>query len=53
VKNYSDLLPIWYPPVEESMVSTTEYPIHAVTQRPTAMHHSWGSQNAWLRQIRG
>jgi len=22
-----------------------------VTQRPMAMYHSWGSQNAWLRQI--
>ena len=25
--------------------------MHAVTQRPMAMYHSWGSQNAWLRQI--
>ena len=24
-----------------------------VTQRPMAMYHSWGSQNAWLRQIHG
>ena len=22
-----------------------------ITQRPMAMYHSWGSQNAWLRQI--
>ncbi len=29
------------------------YPIHALTQRPMDMYHSWGSQNAWLRQIRG
>ena len=27
------------------------WPLHAVTQRPMAMYHSWGSQNAWLRQI--
>ncbi len=27
------------------------YPLHAITQRPMAMYHSWGSQNAWLRQI--
>ena len=27
--------------------------IHAVTQRPAAMYHAWGSQNAWLRQIHG
>ena len=29
------------------------YPYHALTQRPMAMYHSWGSQNAWLRQIHG
>ena len=28
-------------------------PVHALTQRPMAMYHSWGSQNAWLRQIHG
>ena len=27
--------------------------MHAVTQRPMAMYHAWGSQNAWLRQILG
>ena len=27
------------------------YPFHAITQRPAAMYHSWGSMNAWLRQI--
>ena len=27
--------------------------MHAITQRPMAMYHSWGSQNAWLRQILG
>jgi sulfite dehydrogenase (quinone) subunit SoeA len=30
-----------------------EFPLHAITQRPMAMYHSWGSQNAWLRQIHG
>ena len=30
-----------------------EFPMHAITQRPMAMYHSWGSQNAWLRQIHG
>ena len=29
------------------------FPLHAITQRPMAMYHSWGSQNAWLRQIHG
>ncbi|MBU6419922.1 MAG: molybdopterin oxidoreductase family protein [Proteobacteria bacterium] len=46
-----DPLPIWYEPVEATMVSREEYPLHALTQRPMAMYHSWGSQNAWLRQI--
>ena len=35
------------------MVSEADFPMHAVTQRPMAMYHSWGSQNAWLRQILG
>ncbi len=30
-----------------------DYPLHALTQRPMAHYHSWGSQNAWLRQIHG
>ena len=48
-----DPLPIWYPPHEEAMVDTQRYPLHALTQRPMIMYHSWGSQNAWLRQILG
>lgn len=47
-----DPLPIWYAPFEEQGIET-EFPIHALTQRPMAMYHSWGSQNAWLRQIHG
>ncbi len=31
--------------------SAAKYPLHAITQRPMHMYHSWGSQNAWLRQI--
>jgi anaerobic selenocysteine-containing dehydrogenase len=46
-----DPLPLWYRPFEEAMVDRTEYPLHAITQRPAAMYHSWGSMNAWLRQI--
>ena len=45
-------LPIWYSN-EGSIEEDGEYPIHALTQRPMAMYHSWGSQNAWLRQIHG
>ncbi|WP_101067021.1 molybdopterin oxidoreductase family protein [Roseovarius salinarum] len=48
-----DPLPIWYPPFEHSASDTGAYPLHALTQRPMAMYHSWGSQNAWLRQIHG
>ncbi len=35
------------------MVSGEDFPTHAITQRPMAMYHSWGSQNSWLRQIIG
>ena len=48
-----DPLPIWYPPFTDAQVDTDAFPIHALTQRPMAMYHSWGSQNAWLRQIHG
>ena len=47
-------LPTWYAPFEEESLgdrTKTEFPYHALTQRPAAMYHSWGSQNAWLRQI--
>jgi anaerobic selenocysteine-containing dehydrogenase len=46
-----DPLPDWYRPLEEASVDRASYPLHAVTQRPAAMYHSWGSMNAWLRQI--
>ena len=51
IEKYFDPLPIWYPPFEDNLKG--DYPLHAVTQRPMAMYHSWGSQNAWLRQIHG
>ena len=53
IKETLDPLPIWYAPAEDSYIDLTEYPIHALTQRPMAMYHSWGTQNAWLRQIHG
>ena len=43
-----DPLPSWIPPPE---TDTEEFPLSAITQRPMAMYHSWGSQNPWLRQI--
>jgi sulfite dehydrogenase (quinone) subunit SoeA len=51
IATYFDPIPFWYPPFEGEMVSGAEFPMHAITQRPMAMYHSWGSQNAWLRQI--
>ena len=51
---YFDPLPFWYRPFEEAGGRRREeFPLHAITQRPMAMYHSWGSQNAWLRQIHG
>jgi len=44
-------LPMWYCPLEEASVDREAFPYHAITQRPMAMYHSWGSMNAWLRQI--
>tara|TARA_B100000676_G_scaffold313203_1_gene392213 strand:+ start:16020 stop:18851 length:2832 start_codon:yes stop_codon:yes gene_type:complete len=50
IETYFDPLPLWYAPFESEC---EDYPLHAITQRPMAMYHSWGSQNAWLRQIHG
>ncbi len=44
-----DPLPHWEPTAQ----AEGDFPLHALTQRPMAMYHSWGSQNAWLRQIHG
>ena len=53
VKKVMDPLPIWWEPLEQAATDTTEFPLFAITQRPAAMYHAWGSQNAWLRQIHG
>ncbi len=50
ILKHMDPLPTWYPSAEDA---ADAYPLHALTQRPMAMYHSWGSQNAWLRQIHG
>jgi anaerobic selenocysteine-containing dehydrogenase len=66
VARYFDPLPFWYEdlasrgslrekqgrtahPCADS--SESDFPLSAITQRPMFMYHSWGSQNAWLRQI--
>ncbi len=51
IARYFDPLPFWYPPFEDE--GADGFPLHAITQRPAAMYHSWGGQNAWLRQIHG
>src|SRR6185312_2069556 len=51
IATYFDPLPIWYVPLEEAAIDRDAFSLHAVTQRPMPMYHSWGSQNAWLRQI--
>ncbi len=49
VRTHFDPLPVWTAPLEPQ--GHTGFPLHALTQRPMPMYHSWGSQNAWLRQI--
>ncbi|HVS78580.1 MAG TPA: molybdopterin oxidoreductase family protein [Steroidobacteraceae bacterium] len=51
IREFFDPLPLWYVPLEEALSDRARFPLHAITQRPMAMYHSWGSHNAWLRQI--
>ncbi len=53
ILKYFDPLPFWYEPIEHAQTDKQKYPLHAITQRPMPMYHSWDSQNAWLRQIIG
>ena len=53
VRTFFDPIPFWYPPFEDINNDEDSFPMHAITQRPMAMYHSWGSMNAWLRQIHG
>ncbi len=54
-----DPIPFWFDPMPGALAQSsssaragqTSRKMFAVTQRPMAMYHSWGSQNAWLRQI--
>ncbi|UWR22762.1 molybdopterin oxidoreductase family protein [Sulfitobacter sp. S190] len=50
IKQTMSPLPIWY---ETDQHGNEGFTITALTQRPMAMYHSWGSQNAWLRQLHG
>jgi anaerobic selenocysteine-containing dehydrogenase len=51
LERYFDPLPFWYAPFEERSIEPDAFALHAITQRPMHMYHSWGSQNPWLRQI--
>ena len=51
LRRFFDPLPDWYAPLEQDRIDAASFPLHAITQRPMAMYHAWGSQNAWLRQI--
>ncbi len=54
VEKYFDPLPFWYGDAAIGAVEREPddaFSISAITQRPMFMYHSWGSQNAWLRQI--
>ncbi|MBT7451342.1 MAG: molybdopterin-dependent oxidoreductase, partial [Rhodospirillaceae bacterium] len=51
VERAFDPLPSWYPTYEDDATEPDAFPLHALTQRPMHHYHSWGSQNAWLRQI--
>ena len=53
IRTYCDPLPIWYPALEHEGQDLDRFGLSAITQRPMAMYHSWGSMNAWLRQIMG
>jgi anaerobic selenocysteine-containing dehydrogenase len=50
IKAAMDPLPIWY---DTDQTGNDGFTVHALTQRPMAMYHSWGTQNAWLRQLHG
>ncbi len=50
VQETMDPLPIWY---ETDQTGNEGFTVNALTQRPMAMYHSWGTQNAWLRQLHG
>ena len=53
IATYFDPLPFWCMPFEKARIDGSDFPLHALTQRPMQMYHSWHSQNAWLRQILG
>lgn len=51
IRKYFNPVPTWYPVQEHVDRNSEDFPLSALTQRPAHMYHSWGSQNAWLRQL--
>src|SRR5690348_2280998 len=50
VERFFDPIPMYYASLDDRP-EQDEFKLHAITQRPMFMYHSWGSQNRWLRQI--
>jgi anaerobic selenocysteine-containing dehydrogenase len=48
---YFSPVPIWYEPLEDDAREKDAFPLRIITQRPMTHYHSWGSHNAWLRQL--
>ncbi len=51
LNTYFSPVPIWYPPLEDRPEERDAFPLRILTQRPMTQYHSWGSHNAWLRQL--
>ena len=51
IEKYFDPIPFWYPPFESETSGHDDFPFAAITQRPMHIYHSWGTHNAWIRQI--
>jgi anaerobic selenocysteine-containing dehydrogenase len=53
VRTYCDPLPFWYAPLEQQQHDTDVSLVTPSRSGRWHMYHSWGSMNAWLRQIHG
>ena len=53
IRTFFDPLPFWYPSFEDITDEETDFPMHAITQRPMALNHNWDSMRSWMRQFQG
>src|SRR5262249_49362058 len=51
IEKYFDPIPFWYPPFDSDTLDQSGFTLSAITQRPMHIYHSWGTHNAWIRQI--